>query len=189
MKALLMYILLFSLANKIYSPKHQIVHKSPHKCSPEMFQLIVMHSQEKNGKVTGNRTLTNHPPQMLVQNFSKRVTRGKKKEVDQVIKRLENLHLYSDELDGEPKGELVSFALVAIADLEPSYFEDACINDVCMNSMEKEMHTIEKNDTWELVELPKGKKDIGYKRVYKTNFNIDGTIERHKARLVVKGFT
>ena len=85
----------------------------------------------KNGKARGKKTLANHPPsQMLNHNFSKRLTRGQAKEVDQVIQRLENLNLYSDELDGEPKGDLASFALVATANLEPSYFENSCTNDV-----------------------------------------------------------
>ena len=55
--------------------------------------------------------------------------------------------------------------------------------------MEEEMHSIEKNDTWELDELPKGKKVVSSKWIYKIKFNVDGTIERHKARLVAKGFT
>jgi len=58
-----------------------------------------------------------------------------------------------------------------------------------MKAMEEEMHSIEKNDTWELVELPRGKKVVGSKWVYKTKFNVDGTIERHKASIVTKGFT
>ena len=57
-------------------------------------------SPSKNGEARGKRTLANHPPpQMLDQNYSKRLTKGQAKEVDQVIQRLENLHLYSDELD------------------------------------------------------------------------------------------
>lgn len=135
--------LLFILAKKMCIPKLQIVHKSP----------------QKNGKARCNRTLANPPPpQILDPNFSKRVTRGKAKEVDQVIKRLENLHLYSDELDGEPKDKLASFALVVSDDLKPSCYENACTNDVWINSMEEKIHTIVKNDTWELFELPRGKR-------------------------------
>eukprot|EP00253_Pinus_taeda_P036573 PITA_36573 len=54
--------------------------------------------------------------------------------------------------------------------------------------MEEEIEAIQKNDTWELVHLPQGKEVIGVKWVYKTNIIIDGNIERHKARLVVKGY-
>jgi len=43
-------------------------------------------------------------------------------------------------------------------------------------------------ETWDLVELPNGKKPIGCKWVYKTKFQVDGSIERHKAKLVAKGF-
>ena len=55
--------------------------------------------------------------------------------------------------------------------------------------MEEEITQIENNDTWEFIELPHKKKNIGTKLVYKTKFNSDGSVERHKARLVAKGFT
>jgi hypothetical protein len=37
--------------------------------------------------------------------------------------------------------------------------------------MEEEIDSIEKNDTWDLVELPEDKDCIGVKWVYQTNFN------------------
>ena len=52
--------------------------------------------------------------------------------------------------------------------------------------MDEEINAIERNKTWDLVELPKGKEVIGVKWVYKTKSNAEGKIERHKARLVVK---
>ena len=53
--------------------------------------------------------------------------------------------------------------------------------------MEDEIEAIETNDTWELVNLSQGKEFIEVKWVYKTKSNVNGKIERHKARLVVKG--
>lgn len=53
--------------------------------------------------------------------------------------------------------------------------------------MNEEIGAIEKSNTWELVDLPKGKV-IGVKWVYKTKRNVEGNIERHKARLVIKGY-
>eukprot|EP00253_Pinus_taeda_P017662 PITA_17662 len=54
--------------------------------------------------------------------------------------------------------------------------------------MDEEINAIERNKTWDLVELPKGKEVIGVKWVYKTKSNAEGKIERHKAKLVVKGY-
>ena len=54
--------------------------------------------------------------------------------------------------------------------------------------MDEELNAIEKNKTWELVDLPKGKEVVGVKWVYKTKINAKGKIERHKAILVVKGY-
>ena len=53
--------------------------------------------------------------------------------------------------------------------------------------MDDEMWSLEKNVTWELIELPAGKKALLNKWVYKIKDEPDGQI-RFKARLVVKGF-
>nr|GEU68375.1 copia-type polyprotein [Tanacetum cinerariifolium] len=46
-----------------------------------------------------------------------------------------------------------------------------------------------KNKTWELISLPEGCKAIGTKWIFKTKLNEKGEIEKHKARLVVKGYS
>ncbi|KAG8493234.1 hypothetical protein CXB51_010575 [Gossypium anomalum] len=48
---------------------------------------------------------------------------------------------------------------------------------------------IEKNQTWKLVEKPANRKIIGVKWVYKAKQNADGSLNKLKARLVVKGFS
>ena len=45
------------------------------------------------------------------------------------------------------------------------------------------------SDVWDLVELPKKKKPIGCKWVFKTKQDSKVNVERYKARLVTKGFT
>ena len=55
--------------------------------------------------------------------------------------------------------------------------------------MNQEIYAIEKNQTWELTDLPRDKTWIGVKWVYKTKLNEKGKIEKHKARLVSKGFS
>lgn len=54
--------------------------------------------------------------------------------------------------------------------------------------MKKELLALETNKTWDLVDLPIGKKAIGCKWVYKIKLHADGSLERCKARLVAKGF-
>ncbi|CAI7872848.1 unnamed protein product [Closterium sp. NIES-54] len=55
-------------------------------------------------------------------------------------------------------------------------------------AMESELKSIEENGTWELVELPEGRKAITSKWLFKFKSNADGKIERYKSRLVAKGF-
>ena len=54
--------------------------------------------------------------------------------------------------------------------------------------MQEEMNSLKKNDTYELVKLPKGKKTLKNKWVFKLKKD-NGKLPRYKARLVVKGFT
>ncbi|KAL5789093.1 hypothetical protein ACOSQ2_003981 [Xanthoceras sorbifolium] len=55
--------------------------------------------------------------------------------------------------------------------------------------MAVELYALESNGTWSIVSLPQGKRLVGCRWVYKTKFRADGTIERHKARLIAKGYT
>ncbi|KAL0402265.1 UNVERIFIED_CONTAM: Retrovirus-related Pol polyprotein from transposon RE1 [Sesamum latifolium] len=55
--------------------------------------------------------------------------------------------------------------------------------------MEEELAALERNQTWELVPKPNDVKPISCKWVYKIKRRTDGSIERHKARLVARGFS
>ena len=58
-----------------------------------------------------------------------------------------------------------------------------------MKAVEEEYQSLLKNETWKLCQLPKGRKAVGSKWVFKRKFDANGNIERYKARLVAKGFT
>jgi len=54
--------------------------------------------------------------------------------------------------------------------------------------MDEEMAALDANAIWELIALPKDKKAIGCKWVYKVKHNADGSVNRYKTRLVAKGY-
>ena len=72
--------------------------------------------------------------------------------------------------------------------LEPAEFEEAKNDPKWIDAMKEELRMIEKNQTWELMDITKHKKPIGVKWIYGTKLNADGTINKHKAGLVVKGY-
>jgi len=55
-------------------------------------------------------------------------------------------------------------------------------------SMDSEINSIQKNKTWSLVALPKDRKAIGVKWVFKIKNDVNGKPIRFKSRLVVQGF-
>jgi len=55
--------------------------------------------------------------------------------------------------------------------------------------MEKELQALHDTHTWTIVSLPPANKPIACKWVNKVKCKADGSVERLKPRLVVKGFT
>ncbi|CAL8999864.1 unnamed protein product [Prunus brigantina] len=56
-------------------------------------------------------------------------------------------------------------------------------------AMNIEMEALQKNNTWDIVDLPKGTKPMRYRWLFTMKYNADGTVERYKVRLVAKGST
>ena len=52
--------------------------------------------------------------------------------------------------------------------------------------MKEEFSSLQKNNTWELVDLPLGRKLVKCKWVFKTKFDADGAPLKYKAILVAK---
>jgi hypothetical protein len=74
----------------------------------------------------------------------------------------------------------------------PSTIKDAYSSpdaDFWKEAIRSEMDSIMSNATWEVVERPYGCKPIGSKWVFKKKIRPNGTIERYKARLVIKAYS
>ena len=71
----------------------------------------------------------------------------------------------------------------------PNKLQDALENPKWKKAMVEEMEALRKNSTWELVNLPEGKKLLGCRWVFTVKHKADGLVERYRARLVAKGYT
>ena len=71
----------------------------------------------------------------------------------------------------------------------PISVQEALADPRWKDAMNEEMKSLQKNETWELVDRPPGKKLVGCRWVYIVKHKADGTIEHFKARLVAKGYT
>src|SRR3954463_1547 len=92
--------------------------------------------------------------------------------------------LQDTEVDSE--GEVIQCAM--LVDSEPVSIEEALKKKVWLNAMKEELEAIERNKTWKLTELPKKKKAISIRWVFKVKLKPDGSVGKHKARLVARGF-
>ena len=56
-------------------------------------------------------------------------------------------------------------------------------------AIDSELTSLKKNNTWDLTELPAGRRPVGNKWVFTIKRDGESRIDRYKARLVAKGFT
>lgn len=82
-------------------------------------------------------------------------------------------------------------AMLAINE-EPKSYEQAIESDDHEHwekAMDEEYNALIRNHTWILVDPPEDQKIIDNRWIFKLKINTDGSIDRYKARLVVRGFT
>jgi len=74
---------------------------------------------------------------------------------------------------------------------DPATFTEAMKSneaELWRQAIEEEKASLEEKHTWDIVPIPKEVKPITSKFVFKRKYGPDGTVNRHKARLVARGF-
>lgn len=98
------------------------------------------------------------------------------------------LYLISDYVDysvfSENHFEFLSAITVTY---EPHSFNEAMKDENWRLSTRSEIDALKAQHTWDVCTLPKGKRALGCKWVFRRKFRANGTLERHESRLVVLG--
>eukprot|EP00253_Pinus_taeda_P012642 PITA_12642 len=84
-----------------------------------------------------------------------------------------------------------NFALFVIDD-DPRTVKEAVDSEdgkLWKEAMVDKIASLHKNKAWDLVEFSAGRKPIGRKWVFKKKTNVEGKVEKYKARLVEKGYS
>ena len=84
----------------------------------------------------------------------------------------------------EEEGEI----LLMVLNDEPRSFEEAKKFKEWVRACEDEIDSITRLESWSLVDLPPGAKQMGLKWIFKIKRNSDGSINKYKSRLVAKGY-
>jgi hypothetical protein len=71
---------------------------------------------------------------------------------------------------------------------DPQSYGDVAGNPFWESAMQEEYNSLLKNQSWDLVPLPYGRKLVRCRWVYRTKSAMDGPIRKYKVRLVAKGF-
>lgn len=81
-----------------------------------------------------------------------------------------------------------TFAINALSAKESRNYNESIKEECWKKAMETEINVLQANNTWIVADLSPNKEPIGCKSVYKNKLKAYGTIERHKSRLVAKGY-
>lgn len=109
---------------------------------------------------------------------------------DQANGEIEEDTIGHDKDEDNDRNNVILHALAVIG--EPINYEDVLISpdkEKWLQAMKDEMQSLKKNNTYELVYPPKGTRVIGCRWVYRIKRNLDGSVDRYKARLVAQGFS
>lgn len=129
----------------------------------------IEHDEEEGDNINHEDDLVGEP-QQLTTRYGRAITKPK---------YLDDFVLLAD---------LEGVKLLFTVDGEPDRYFEAARSKEWIDAMESELDSIVRNQTWELIDKPRGVKVIGLKWIFKIKRKVDGSVNKHKARLVAKGY-
>jgi histone deacetylase 1/2 len=102
-----------------------------------------------------------------------------------VTRLRDNTHREKKYTDGTIRYNTQRRALFAA----PVSHHDALHEPAWRNAISKEFSALSQKNMWTLVPCPPGRNIVGSRCIFKTKHRLDGSVEKHKARLVARGFT
>lgn len=88
----------------------------------------------------------------------------------------------------KPKQPFTGPSQICLPATLPSTVTEALSNTHWKIAMEEEYNALKRNHTWTLVAPTPSMNIVGSKWVFRIKYNLDGTVQRHKACLVAQGF-
>ena len=79
--------------------------------------------------------------------------------------------------------------VTSLGESKPYTFEEASAHHVWKDAMMDEYNSIMKNDVWKVVPKLEGKPVVTSKWLYKIKHDVNGSIEKYKARFVARGLS
>lgn len=86
------------------------------------------------------------------------------------------------------KPKIFTTTTMTSTSMEPRTFHQAIKHTCWQHAMQQEFQALMRNNTWSLVPCPTNANIVGCKWIFRIKRRADGSIERHKARLVAQGF-
>ena len=150
--------------------------------APDVDNVVVQDALiAKISPIVDNSSIVEHSS-LVVQSPQRSIAAGKARRKPKPVKRL---------IEECNVSYAMSVAEEIEGNLEPSNYFEAITSADCnnwMTAMQDEMESLEKNGTWDLVKLPKNKKPVRCKWIFKSKEGISPSEPaRYKARLVAKG--
>ena len=84
------------------------------------------------------------------------------------------------------KSKFQAFLSAVISSCDPVSSQEAVQDPKWCTAMNLELRALEENGTWCITDLYPGRKAIRWKWIFKTKYHSDGSIDKHKARLVIQ---